>query len=265
MSAALVSVIKPQEATSLVVVHGQCEAIEAWAAASNSIPEIQDCVNRLAAIDEYLTLTSKQGRARVAAAMRRLEVHIGILLGPPPGAGPGRGKTSVAKDLSPDQRYQFRRMAEHRDIVETIIAESTDKTPATRSRVIRSLPRATEPTTPPKKQAAANRAQQIINLTDKGYAPRQIAVELNLSEHRVRALAKEHGITLVKSLDKTRHIDPNRIVNEAVNTLEALVMSTGLVEVDQLDRSQIDHWSTSLSNSLRSLNRLAKQLKEMAQ
>lgn len=65
-------------------------------------------------------------------------------------------------------------------------------------------------------------------------------------------------------LHRTRRPNANRIVGETAIALEGLVMGLDLLEVDQLDRDQIATWATSLSNSLRSLNRLTKQLKEMA-
>lgn len=64
-------------------------------------------------------------------------------------------------------------------------------------------------------------------------------------------------------LRKKRHLDPNRIVNETTVALEGLALGVGLVEVADLDPQRVYGWATSLSDSLRSLNRLAKQLKEM--
>lgn len=71
------------EPSSLVVVHDQCAAVEAWAEQCDSVPELKDAANKLAAIDEYLLRTATEGRGRVAEANRRLEVRIGVLLGPP--------------------------------------------------------------------------------------------------------------------------------------------------------------------------------------
>jgi hypothetical protein len=64
-------------------------------------------------------------------------------------------------------------------------------------------------------------------------------------------------------LRKTRHHDANRIVAEIVNGLEGYVMAAALIDVDQIDRSQTEQWSSSLSKSLQSLNRLNRQLKEL--
>lgn len=123
---------------------------------------------------------------------------------------------------------------------------------------------AKDKTEQPVRRSQDERSKQIAGLSARGYAPRQIATELGISEQRVRDVAKANGVALITALDRTRRIDSNRVVNEAVNTLEAIAMSVGLVEVDQLDRTQVEHWATSLSNSLSPLKRLEKQLKEMA-
>lgn len=64
-----------------------------------------------------------------AVPARRLEVRIGQLLGPAePTAGPGRGKPSNATDgLSRDERSAVRTLAPNEEIVEQVIAESTDE------------------------------------------------------------------------------------------------------------------------------------------
>lgn len=93
------------EPTSLVAVTDQCMAIETWAAQCDSIPELKDWKNKLAAVDEYLARTSTEGRARVAATMRRLEVRIGELLGPPEEVktAPGRNASTASKVFTADQ------------------------------------------------------------------------------------------------------------------------------------------------------------------
>lgn len=91
--------------------------------------------------------------------------------------------------------------------------------------------------------------------------------EGNLSRANVvRKIKKEDPPTKRPDvLRKTRHIDANRVVAETVSALEGLALGVGLIEVANIDRAQANDWATSLSSSLRSLNRLAKQLKEMTQ
>lgn len=68
-------------------------------------------------------------------------------------------------------------------------------------------------------------------------------------------------------LRKTRHIDPTRVIRETVATLDGLAMGVGLLHGDysgvDLDEAVAQEWATSLTNSLRTLNRLSKSIKEM--
>lgn len=68
-------------------------------------------------------------------------------------------------------------------------------------------------------------------------------------------------------LHKTRRIDPTRVVRETVYTLDGLATGVGLLNDDlsgvDLDEAVAQEWATSLTNSLRVLNRLSKQIKEM--
>jgi len=99
--------------------------------------ELRDAGHKLEAIRTYLARTSIEGQARVSASERRLEVLIGELLGPASMAGPGRGKPSFANDgLTRNERSDFRSMAENADVVEEVIAESTDEKPASRRKVL---------------------------------------------------------------------------------------------------------------------------------
>lgn len=84
----------------------------------------------------------------MAAAQRRLEVRIGELLGPAKlDHDRTAGATSLTNDLvglSPNQRSEFRRMAEDPETVEDVIAASTDVAPASRRKVTEAI-KATKP------------------------------------------------------------------------------------------------------------------------
>lgn len=150
------SLVVATEPTSLVAVEDQCLRVEMWAESATSIPELRDAGNKLAAISEYLELTSTEGRARVAAAQRRIEVRIGQLLGPAEHGGDRgnqhTGGKSVASDLpddlTPNQRSDFRRMASDPDEVEAQIAASTDDAPASRRKVTEAIKNKSEHTKP---------------------------------------------------------------------------------------------------------------------
>jgi hypothetical protein len=169
MSLALI----PAQPTSLAQVDDQCSVIEQWAEGCDSVAELRDATNKLAAIDEYLTRTSTEGRSRVAAAMRRLEVRIGKLLPPPapPGPRPASADRPRADDLGLHRQRQaeFRQMAEHEDVVEEEIARSTDEQPASRRRVQEAIRERTAPEkTPEQREAEAD--LQRRRLTSEGLA-----------------------------------------------------------------------------------------------
>lgn len=129
------TVVVTTEPASLVAVHDQCAALEAWAEQCSSVAELRDASNKLAAIDEYLARTTTEGRGRVAAAMRRLEVRIGKLL-PPSHRGKVRNR---GDELNHRQETEFRQMAEDEDTVEDVIAGSDDEKPASRRKVMRAI------------------------------------------------------------------------------------------------------------------------------
>ena len=151
---------------TVVDVAAQCRSVEVWAEHCDSIDELREADHRLAAIGEYVKRTSTEGRAKVEAARRRLELRIGQLLGAAePTAGPGRGKASLADDgLSRNERSQFRKMADHPDVVDAVIDESDDASPASRRRVLDEIGKAKHTPPPPETDAereARERAEGI--------------------------------------------------------------------------------------------------------
>jgi len=81
--------------TTIEVAH-QCRQTEVWAGHCDDIPAIRDANAKLGAIGEYLTRTSNDGRALIAATQWRLEVRIGQLLGPASRNG-GRRKDAARR------------------------------------------------------------------------------------------------------------------------------------------------------------------------
>lgn len=265
-----------RQPSSLAEVDDQCAAVERMASASQSIPEIRDWSNRLSAIDEYLARTSAEGRSRVAAAIRRLEVRIGQLLGPTTNGERHDLEPSSAKEgsasLNKNQRREFRQMAEHPEVVEDVIKESTDEKPASRRTVMQRLQDAAKkhPVEPPsfKSRAAVEaRVAKAKEMAEEGYTSRQIAEEIGIAVESMSDFRDRHGIEVPadKAIGKTRLHNSTRILDETVTTLEAVAMSLNVIEVDQLDADQIEHWTASLTDSTRSLNRFIKKLKETAQ
>lgn len=133
----------------LATIDAECFAIEARARECSSVPEIKDMTNKLGAIDEYLARTSTDGRARVQAAMRRLEARIGELLPKFPNNDRRSQEFQVQRDVLETATNgwtlhkgilgDFRQMAANPDVVETVIAESTDDRPPSRRKVMEAI------------------------------------------------------------------------------------------------------------------------------
>lgn len=115
-------------------------------------------------------------------------------------------------------------------------------------------------------RAVQQRRKLIAFHADRGLSSRQIAETLGMNDDGVRKIAKKHEIAIPADavMARTRRIDSNRVVRETVNTLEGAAMSAQLVKPDELDRSELTAWTESLTASIRTLNRLVKQLKELA-
>lgn len=110
--------------------------------------------------------------------------------------------------------------------------------------------------------AAAARRQRIAAMAAEGHTSRQIADTLHIHLHTVGAIVKKYGIEVIadKVVGKRHQLDSNRIVTDTVPALEGYVMGLALVEVDQLDTDQIDHWVSSLRSSVQSINRFIREL-----
>ena len=142
-----------------VDVFGICQTIEMQLAEVTDVTALKDVAARLGAIDQYIASTSTQGRAQVQATIRRIEVRVGEVLGD---ATPnGKGSGSFANDpssLTKDERHQFRQMAANPDVVDDVIADSTDEAPPSRSKILDAIAA---------KKAAAKAAEQAADAEDR--------------------------------------------------------------------------------------------------
>lgn len=114
----------------------------------------------------------------------------------------------------------------------------------------------------------AKRLTRIRELAEAGHLIEQIAADVGMNPAYTRELCRANDIRIPDDvIGKTRKIDPDRLINELVTSLEGSVTSLDFItsEFDQIDRSQLDYWTSSLTESLRSLNRFNKRLKEMTE
>jgi hypothetical protein len=108
------------------------------------------------------------------------------------------------------------------------------------------------------------REELIAGLAGHGMTSHQIAGRLGIKDTRVRAIARQHGITIrADAVAGRRRLDSTRIAREAVHALEGLAMSVQLADLAEIDPAVVPEWTTSLARSLRALGRFARQLKEV--
>jgi hypothetical protein len=108
----------------------------------------------------------------------------------------------------------------------------------------------------------SERVEQIRALADEGRSSPQIGAALGIGTDHVRRMAVEAGIRIPAdvAIGRARRIDPNRIVREAVTTLEGVVATFELVELEQLEREAVAGWATSLRRSVREVQRFIKEM-----
>ena len=112
------------------------------------------------------------------------------------------------------------------------------------------------------------RAGRVRELAASGHNSRQIADILGYGNVvTFRNFVRTNGIEIPADavINKARSIDSNRIVRETVHALEGLAMGVQLADLSDLETSQLPDWSASLTDSIRTLTRFTKQIKELTQ
>lgn len=120
----------------------------------------------------------------------------------------------------------------------------------------------------PKRRPEAERVEEIRALAPSGMTSGQIGKQIGVGEAYVRGIAREHGVEI--PADKVmyrqrRGVDHNQIVDQTVITLEGLLVGLQMLDTSQLDVAQAGYWASSLTDSLKALNKLNKTIKELAQ
>lgn len=114
--------------------------------------------------------------------------------------------------------------------------------------------------------ARERRAERVRELAASGHTRAQMAAAVGVSQSAVASICKDYGIDVPADVrGRPRRIDSNRVVSSTVLDLEAAQIALRHVDYDQLDRADIEHWTASLSQSIRVLTQLNKRLKEMVQ
>jgi hypothetical protein len=124
--------------SQLVDVLNLCQSVEAQLPHVDDVAALKDAAAKMRAIDQYVALTSTEGRQAIAATVRRIEIRAGELL-PDAVTGSHHSVTTEGSLLTKDERHDFRQMAAHPDIVEAEIAKGTDERPTSRRQVMQAI------------------------------------------------------------------------------------------------------------------------------
>lgn len=163
-------------------------------------------------------------------------------------AGRQPGIYDLADDVSPEQ-------------FDEAVARAKDEGNVSRANVVRKIREKKTPPSPTRK----DRADHMRDLAEKGYSSRQIATELGVHFDTVRGLARDFNIDVPADaiVGRTRRIDHTHMVEstvtDLVNTVEFIEAH---IDLNQVDLAEADEWVSSLTDSIRALNRFVKQIKE---
>jgi hypothetical protein len=123
---------------------------------------------------------------------------------------------------------------------------------------------------PAQRLSGEKRLDVIRERAGGGRTSFQIADEIGHNPEYIRQLARENDIEipadrLMSRGAGNRRLDSNRIAREAVLAMDGVATTLRLINYDDLDVAEATEWATSLTDSIRALNRFAKQIKEMTQ
>jgi len=119
---------------------------------------------------------------------------------------------------------------------------------------------------PKTRDGMAAKVTKATAMAAEGYTSRQIAKALGYASIESFAnFRAERGIEVPADavVGKRHRIDSNRIVAETVASLDGMVMSLDLVEVADLDPSQVEQWAISFTQSISKLRSFQTRMKEM--
>jgi hypothetical protein len=145
------------------------------------------------------------------------------------------------------------------DEFETALTEAKAEGNVSRANVVRKVKGKQGPTT------RDERAELIEDLAAQGYSSRQMSPKVGVLDSRIREIARAYGIDIPadRVIGKTRRIDWTDAVRQTVIGLENTAeFIGGQVDLAEVDWSEADEWLSSLTNSIRALNRFKQQIKE---
>jgi hypothetical protein len=190
--------LPPPAAITPAEVDEYAVAVERFADDCDDIAAVTDTKNRWAAITEYIRRTSRDGVNRAEVAMRHLEQRVGLLIKAKREAGElatahrpsGSVEVSTLPNIGLDRHdaAEFVAMAEHPEVVEAVIAESSDDAPATRNKVRTAIREH-------KQRQVESQAEQdlAVEIEQRGLRTLTDPAEIAAMRRREEVLAEFHG------------------------------------------------------------------------
>jgi hypothetical protein len=113
-----------------------------------------------------------------------------------------------------------------------------------------------------------DRAREIASLAAEGYLGSQIADEIGIGLEQVQSIARAEGIKLPETAmgRTTGRISARRVVEETVFGIESYVDGLKMIDgatITDISVEDARAWASSLSRSVRTINRLRKGLVEL--
>lgn len=111
------------------------------------------------------------------------------------------------------------------------------------------------------------KAAEIREMAVAGYSSRQMSEPLDTGDTTIRKIARDHGIDIPadRVTTRTKHIDPERVVRETVNTLQGIEYGLGLLsqaDYDAFTPEQVRAWLGALRTPARAIRVLLRELNE---
>lgn len=147
------------------------------------------------------------------------------------------------------------------EVVEEAIDEAKGEGNLSRANVVRKIKGRQSPVT------RDDRAKEIARLAEMGYSTRQIAPQIGIGEDAVHDIERDYSIDIPadRFTKGSRRIDTNRIIQQTVNALEGLAVGLELINPDDIDTDLAATWADSLSQSMKTLSKAYRQIKESVQ
>lgn len=234
-----------------------------YAERCDDIAELDDIRARLTAIETYLARRNEKAVRALAATERRLEVRIGVLLGPAK-IGGDRRSDQVGRDqpdrLTKDQRHDFRKMAQHMDNVDVANAV---KGGASRAEVLRRIDAATQKQpVDPKPSPAPTPADHPRAIADAVRPPPPQIIETTAVEQSPLDRLREAVQRIEAPPGLTQPPSSSSIVTEADRTLARIAQALDRADPDHLATSDLRPWGASMAASLTRIGAFVGEMME---